>query len=63
MKYRAVAVGIAKDGHPLQSYAIHEATILKWASQTANTEQCAVEVFVFEERLVHTIKLKHDSHA
>lgn len=55
MKFRAIAIGVMRDGHPLQTYSAQESTVLKWADQTAKEEKCEVDVFILEERLIKKV--------
>ena len=52
MKYRAVAVGLEKDGHPVQVVGMTIGPIIEWAAHVAKTELVPVEVFISEERLL-----------
>jgi hypothetical protein len=54
MKFRAVAVGLVKDGHPVQCFSNNEQTVLKWGDQISRKERVPVEVFIIEERSIRT---------
>lgn len=60
MKYRAIAIGVMRDGRPLQVFSVHEGTVLKWAEQTVKAEKCDVEVYILEERRIKLILAKHE---
>lgn len=58
MKYRAVVVGIERDGHPVQGFAQHESQILKWAEEESKANGGAkVKVFINEERLLGIVQV------
>lgn len=55
MKYRAIAIGVEKDGKPLQIYAQSLSAVQAWAKEIHQTEKVPINVFVSEERLLTTI--------
>ena len=56
MKYRAIAVGLLKDGHPVQCFSASGAEIKNWAEAVANKELVAVEIYAIREELILTIQ-------
>jgi hypothetical protein len=52
MRYRAVAVGIEKDGHPVQITGMVVGPVVAWAHEMAKTKGVPVEIFESEERLI-----------
>ena len=57
MKYRAVAVGLGKDGHPVSILGNGLKAIEDWADAIFASSKCAeVQIFINEERLLETKK-------
>lgn len=56
MKYRALAVGLVKDGHPVQNFGHARGPLEKWAREISQTEHVEVRIFIWEERLIDSIK-------
>jgi len=57
--YRAVAVGLQHDGHPVQAISHSQADILDWANKIRNAHDCMVKVFVTREFLLKNFKPKY----
>jgi hypothetical protein len=55
MKYRAVAVGVTRDGHPVQSFAQDLINIEAWAKITAAAEHCTVDIWRIREEFVESV--------
>lgn len=49
MKYRAIAVNVVKDGHPVQFFSDSRKEADAWARKVSDTEQCTVQVFESRE--------------
>jgi hypothetical protein len=56
MKYRAIAVGIENDGHPVQSCGQHLANTQDWARKIAKQFKAEVRIYILEERLLEIVK-------
>ena len=56
MRYRAIADGLSKDGHPVQVLGHNLENIREWARMMADSEKCRVRIFKTEESLLETVK-------
>ena len=56
MKYRAVADGLVKDGHPVQILGHDYWNVKDWAKRTANAEHCDVRIYETIEKHKETVK-------
>ena len=54
MKYRAVAVGLSVDGHPVQSMNADIKQAEDWADAMLVSKCAEVQIFINEERLLET---------
>jgi hypothetical protein len=54
MKYRAVAIGLVKDGHPVQNLSNSLETVELWAKKTHESDGVPVEIYIREETLLRT---------
>ena len=54
MKYRAVAVGLSVDGHPVQSMNSDIKQVEDWADAMLVSQCAEVQIFINEERLLKT---------
>jgi hypothetical protein len=52
MRYRAVAVGLEKDGHPVQITGMVIGPVVSWAHEMAKMKGVPVDIFESEERLI-----------
>jgi hypothetical protein len=57
MKYRAIAVGVENDGHPLQAFSEHLPNVKQWAESIRDKYKAPVRIFVMEERLLETVEV------
>jgi hypothetical protein len=58
MRYRAVAVGVEHDGHPVQFFAQEEESAIRLAQVIADQENVPVQIFRREEKLIGTVDPK-----
>jgi hypothetical protein len=45
VKYRGIAVGITKDGHPVQAFFANKKMAESWANTIVEAEKCPVVVY------------------
>ena len=55
MTYRAIAIGVVEDGHPLQFFSGDATVIMAWARSTATAKHCKVKVHQTREVLIATV--------
>jgi hypothetical protein len=51
-RYRAVAVDVEIDGHPVQCITSSLNDVADWTHKTQDKHKCAVDIYVTEERLL-----------
>ena len=56
MKYRAIADGLVKDGHPVQILGHNYENVKDWAVRTANAEHCDVRIYETTEKHKETVQ-------
>ena len=52
MRYRALAVNLVKDGHPVQFFSNSLPEISGWSRKVADAERCTVLVFEIKEERI-----------
>ena len=56
MKYRAIAMGIERDGHAVQSFFMDLHQAHQWAHVTSNHFKCNVHIFETYERCIKKVR-------
>ena len=52
MRYRALAVNLEKDGHPVQFFSNSLVETNSWSQQVADAERCTVFIFEIKEERI-----------
>lgn len=55
MKYKAIAINLTKDNHPVHNYSNSLQVIQTWAKETAEKEQVRVDIYRVEEVFVDVV--------
>lgn len=54
INYRAVAVGLLRDGHPVQYFGQHLTKVALWAEAITKQDRVPVDIYEYKEVLLRT---------
>lgn len=60
ISYRAIAIGVERDGHAIQEISFQMNDMHEWAQITSKKYNCIVKIFITREFLLKTIKPKYE---